>query len=315
MTLMSITSETFKNRDASSYDSVAVEFDRFTTLLTTPLAARMIALAQLRSGERVLDVGTGTGVVAFQAAKQVGVNGTVVGIDLSDGMLAVARGQAERAGLSAHIEFRKMDAEALQFAEGSFDGVLSLFALLHFPNPLGALQEMLRVLRPGGRLIVAVGSGPPWFSLRGLGHRVRRFSELLLAIQGKRLFAPAFLNDLTKQYLPANGEAEETDLARTHHRSNRVPALVHKAGFISVRSYWEGQQAVVQTPEEFWDLQRTFSSIGRKRLAKAAPEKVDSIHEEFLRTCRRVQSRGGKLVYPIGAFYVVAERPYRQVRS
>ena len=313
---MSITSETFKNRDASSYDSVAVEFDRFTTLLTTPLAARMIALAELRSGERVLDVGTGTGVVAFQAAKQVGVNGKVVAIDLSAGMLAVARRQAERAGLNAHIEFRTMDAEALQFAEGSFDGVLSLFALLHFPNPLGALQQMLRVLRPGGRLIVAVGSGPPWFSLRGLGHRIRRSSELLLAIQGKRLFAPAFLNDLTKQYLPANCEAEETDLAHTHHnRSNRVPALVHKAGFISVRSYWKGQQAVVQTPEEFWDLQRTFSSIGRKRLAKAAPEKLESIHEEFLRTCRKVQSRGGKLVYPIGAFYVVAERPYRQARS
>ena len=199
----------------------------------------MLDAAQLRPGERVLDVGTGTGVVAFQAAKQVGVNGTVVGIDLSDGMLAVARAQAERAGLSAHIEFRTMDAEALQLAEGSFDGVLSLFALLHFPNPLGALQQMLRVLRPGGRLIVAVGSGPPWLSLRGLGHRVRCFFELLLAIQGKRLFAPAFLNDLTEQYLPANGEAEETDLARTHHnRSNRVPALVHKAGFINVRSYW-----------------------------------------------------------------------------
>ncbi len=304
-------SATFKNEDASSYDAVVAEFDHFTTLLTTPLAARMIALADIRPGHSVLDVGTGTAVVAFQAAKRVGPVGKVVGIDLSDGMLKVAEDQSARAGLNDRIEFRKMDAEALQFGDGSLDRVLSLFALLHFPNPALALGEMLRVLRPGGSLVVAVGSGSPWFSLQGITHRIRRLPELLLGLQGKILIAPAFLNALVERHIPANGE-EQTALARAHHnRTGDLPELVRKAGFVNIRTYWEGHQAIVKTPKEFWDLQRTFSSIGRKRLFKATRQEVDTVREAFLTTCRKVQSRGGKLVYPVGAFYVIAERPQR----
>jgi ubiquinone/menaquinone biosynthesis C-methylase UbiE len=306
----------FKTTDASSYDSVTAEFDRFTDRFSTPLAARMVALAEFVPAERVLDIGTGTGIVALHAAEKVGPNGRVVGIDLSDGMLAAARAKAARAGLSDRVEFRKMDAESLELKEKSFDTALSLFALLHFPDPLGALKEMLRVLRPGGKLVIAVGSGSPIFSLRGLVHRFRRLAEILLRLQDKRLFAPAFLNALVDKYIPASGEAEESLLARTHHnRTRSVPELVHKAGFSDVRSYWEPQRVIVDTPEEFWDLQRTFSSIARKRLSTATAAEVDSLREEFLRTCREVQSRGGKLVYPLAALYVVAQRPLLEERG
>ncbi|HEV8722547.1 MAG TPA: methyltransferase domain-containing protein [Candidatus Binatia bacterium] len=304
-------SETFKARDAASYDSVTAEFERFTDLLSTPLAARMLALAELAPAQRVLDVGTGTGVVALQTAAKIGVNGKILGIDLSDGMLAAARVKAARAGFAERVEFRQMDAEALAIEDRSFDRVLSLFALLHFPNPPVALREMFRVLRPGGKLVVAVGSGPPWISLRGLAHRARRLSELLLEFQGKRLFAPAFLNSLVEHHIPANGEPEETALARaSHNRTCSVPLLVRSAGFTNVRTFWQGHQALVKTPEEFWDVQRTFSSIGRKRLSNATPEKVEAIRQEFLSTCRKVQSRGGSLVYPLAAFYVVAHHPF-----
>jgi ubiquinone/menaquinone biosynthesis C-methylase UbiE len=302
-------SEAFKYTDASSYDPVVEQFDRFTERTTRPLAARMISLARLATGQRALDVGTGTGVVALQAAAFVMPTGKVLGIDLSEGMLAVARAKAARADLSDAVEFRKMDAEALELPDCSFDAVVSLFALGHFPNPLAALREMRRVLQPGGRLVVGVGSAPALFSFNGLIHRMKRLPEVLARVQGKQLTAPAYLNHLVRK-LPESDVPEESTLARQRWSKTRtILALVRAAGFVSVSSCWEGHQVVVDSPEEFWELQRTFSSLARKRLSSAPRETVAAVREEFMRTCRTVQSGGGKLVYPYAATFVAAERP------
>lgn len=139
MTQVDSGSQIFKTRDASSYDSVTEKFDYFADRLSRPLAARMLSLAQIVPSQRILDVGTGTGVVALQAVQKVGDAGKVLGVDLSDQMLNVARAKAWRASLNNCVEFRKMDAEALELEDHSFDVALSLFALLHFPNPLSAL--------------------------------------------------------------------------------------------------------------------------------------------------------------------------------
>src|SRR5262249_17780080 len=154
---------------------------------------------------------------------------------LSTGMLTMARNKASQRDLDARVEFRRMDAEALALPEHSFDGVLSLFALLHFPHPLQALQEMFRVLKPGGTSVIAVGSGPPWLSGKGLWHRVKWAREVVLQLQGKRLFAPRFLDTLVKRRLPAGAEPEESALARKHHtRTHHVPQLIEQAGFINL---------------------------------------------------------------------------------
>jgi ubiquinone/menaquinone biosynthesis C-methylase UbiE len=311
----------FKARDASSYDSVVDEFDRFTQLLTSPLARRMVHLAQPVSGDRTLDVGTGTGIVALEAARRAATGGRVVGrrappggrvvgIDLSEEMLKTATVKAERAGLAGIVEFRKMDAEALALEDRSFDVVVSLFALLHFPNPLIALQEMFRVLRPGGRLVVAIGSGAPLFSLKGLLHRVRRLPEMLAGLRGRQVTAPGFLNVLVERHFPEAHDPEETALAK--HGSGRAGAvvpLVRGAGFEVVSTHWQGHRVGFDDPDEYWDIQRTFSSVARKRLTDGDPEKVSALKQEFLGTCHGVQSRGGKLVYPIAAFFLVCRRP------
>jgi ubiquinone/menaquinone biosynthesis C-methylase UbiE len=307
--MQTLDSQTFKTRDATSYDSLTEQFDFFTERLSSPLAAQMVSLAEIKPQGSVLDVGTGTGVVALQAAKKIGMDGKVHGIDLSEGMLATARAKAVRLGLAEKVEFSRMDAEKLEFTDASFDTVVSLFALLHFPDPLTALREIYRVLSPGGRLVLAVGSSPPLFSVSGLTHRLKILPDLVRRKQGRQLVAPNFLDALVEQYLPETGGVEESHLAsHSHNRSSGVFELVQTAGFKVLQTDWRGHQSQFETPGEFWEIQRTFSSIARKRLNAAPPEKVESLRQKFFEGCRQVQSRGGNLVYPFAAFYVVAEK-------
>lgn len=114
---------------------------------------RVCATATLASGESVLDVGCGTGVLAREALDHVNPNGRVVGLDVNEGMLAVAQ------SASSDIDWKLGQAEALPFEAGTFDAVVSQFGLMFFEDRIAALKEMWRVLRPGGRLVVVVWDG------------------------------------------------------------------------------------------------------------------------------------------------------------
>ena len=106
--------------------------------------------ARLSAGDRVLDVACGTGAATLAAVARVGPTGSVTGLDPNPDMLAVARGKG------APVDWRDGVAEALPFPDASFDAVVSQFGMMFFTDAAGAVGEMLRVLRPGGRLAVAV---------------------------------------------------------------------------------------------------------------------------------------------------------------
>ena len=302
-------SQGFKTKDATSYDPVIDNFDRFTERLTSPLAEKMVALADIEGNQRVLDIGTGTGVVARCAAGKLTPPGSVLGIDLSESMLKTAKQRSTQMGLSDRIQFQKMDAEALDIGDGTMDKVISLFALMHFPNPDAALNEMYRVLRPGGMLLMGVGSGPPLHSVSGWLHRLGRLREIPSRLTGRLLSAPQFLDQVVERHIPPAPEPEEAALPRsTKNRSTAVPELTRNAGFQIMKTHWIGFVASIDRAEDFWELQKTFSSFSRKRIQSASESQVEKVKQEFMLKSNQVLDRGGQLIYPYAAFLTAARR-------
>ncbi len=145
------------------YDGSAPEnYERyFVPAIGAPLATDLGDAAALRPGERVLDVACGTGVVARLAAERVGATGTVAGIDINPGMLAVARSVTPG---GTPIEWYESSVEELPLPDESFDVVLCSLGTQFFPGRLAALREVRRILAPGGRLVFnAPGPAPRIF--------------------------------------------------------------------------------------------------------------------------------------------------------
>ncbi len=124
-------------------------------VFTTPVAGHLVRYARVTGGQVVLDVGTGTGVVAITARR---VGARVTGLDLTPALLAQARESATVAGHD-DIDWHEGDAEALPFPDACFDVVLSQFGHMFAPRPEVAVSEMLRVLKPGGIIAFATWPG------------------------------------------------------------------------------------------------------------------------------------------------------------
>jgi ubiquinone/menaquinone biosynthesis C-methylase UbiE len=132
----------------SSAAEVYEEF--FLPALFQEWTERVADAADIQPGDRVLDVACGTGVLASTVLERVGAAGSVVGVDINDGMLSVAKRK------DPDIEWRQANAEKLPFDNNVFDAVVSQFGLMYFENKCTALREMARVLQLGGILSVAV---------------------------------------------------------------------------------------------------------------------------------------------------------------
>ncbi len=152
-------------RIATMFDTIAPRYDFLNRVLSmrrdVGWRRRAVALSRLGPGETALDVGVGTGDLAFDLLAASDPTSRVLGIDLSEGMLAAVRARAAKTPLGGRFDARAADAQALPFSDASFDRVTAGFAVRNFGDLDAGLREMRRVLRPSGRAVILELSTPP----------------------------------------------------------------------------------------------------------------------------------------------------------
>jgi SAM-dependent methyltransferase len=141
------------------WDRMAPIYIREVDQRFAPVIDQVITRAHLQPGQHVLDLGAGTGAVAVRAAPAVAPGGRVVAVDLSAEMLELARGRAAQAGYP-DITFEQGRAESIPAEDQAFDTVLASLSIMYVIDRATAAQELVRVLRPGGRFVAAVWAGP-----------------------------------------------------------------------------------------------------------------------------------------------------------
>lgn len=148
------------------------------------LRRRFLRFVPVRPGQRVLEVGCGTGVVVRDLAALVGSRGQVVGVDPSRSMLGAARALARGHPLRGRMRWRQASGAALPFADGRFDAVLSITVLLHVADPEAVVREMARVTRPGGH----VGVQDQDFGTVAVTHPDRALTERIMWGVASRMY-------------------------------------------------------------------------------------------------------------------------------
>ena len=294
--------EQFKLDDSSSYDSYAEDYHDCVEKLCKPFVKQMVRLAYLKPGQRVLDVGAGTGAVANFAAKLVGDSGTVVGIDLSEGMLKIAALTAKKLGI-ANVQFHRTDAENLGLLSESFNSVISMYAIDHFPNAAQALKEMHRVLKPGGRLVVSMGCRiPPWgggiLNAYGVGI-VRRIKQIFQP----NLYAPNFILHLHKKYFSHLLSPPHSHWGGLNPGRNLLK-LIKESGFNVENTFWNHNMITIPSAEDFWRSQSAIVTEVRKQLQYTTTDLKNLFYEEFKDLANAALSQGGKLYYCVAIFIV-----------
>jgi enediyne biosynthesis protein CalE5 len=199
-----------------------------------PISERMLELADIQPGSRVLDVATGGGEPAVTAAHRVGPSGHVVATDLAPQMVALGRERAAELGLH-NIDFHEMDAEAPDLPEQSFDVILSRFGLMFLPNLQVALQRLHELLIPGGRLVAAVW-GPP--------HKVP-FARWPMEVAMRVLQLPAPPPQMPGPFSLADSHRLEQLLTEAGFTAVQTEPMLVTLEWASVDDYLRFQQAIL----------------------------------------------------------------------
>jgi ubiquinone/menaquinone biosynthesis C-methylase UbiE len=247
------------------FSQAAVTYDRIGPRIFSHFGQRLIDLAEIALGAKVLDVAAGRGAVLFPAAAKVGLGGHVIGIDFSPDMVRETVRDIERQKLR-HAEMRQMDAERMNFSDASFDWVLCAFALWMFAQPFPVLREFWRVLKSGGRVGLTTWAADNPF---------QNWCQQVL-----RPYAP----------VPAPKVPAPNDEARFDTPSQLETAL-RRAGFVDIQITVEEKDFLYSSDEDLW--QSLWSTGVRRQLDKMTPAAVEQAKSDVFSKLQAVKKPDG----------------------
>jgi ubiquinone/menaquinone biosynthesis C-methylase UbiE len=234
---MSFNPEQFKAQQRQMWDNVAAGWQTWWSTFeqgAQRVSDKIVELAEIGPGDRVLDIATGIGEPAITAARRVGPSGKVVATDISPQMLAIAKARAKSLGLDGVMEFKEIDAEVLDFPKSTFNAVLSRWGLMFLPNLPAALAGIRKLLTQDGRLSAAVWSAPPKVPLLDLAFSTVR----------KQINAPAPPAGTPGPFALADAGALERLFSQAGFRDIRIETLQITFGFDSPDSYTRFHQQI-----------------------------------------------------------------------
>lgn len=252
-----------KQKAATTYNTASDFFDHPANTFWGRYGRQTVERLQLAPGARVLDVCCGSGASAIPAAEMVGPTGAVVGVDLAENLLALARSKAEARGLN-NVEFRSGDMTQLPFDDGGFDVVVCVFGIFFVPDMEAALRELRRVVRTGGRVAITTW-GPRFFepATTEFWNSVRRVRP-----------------DLYKGFNPWDRISDVES----------VRSLLLAAGLDKVEAIAESGSQPVNSPEDWWAMvmgsgyRGTVEQLSPADRERVHRENLDFIHRTFLRS-------------------------------
>lgn len=265
-----------KAREQAGWNKVAAGWEKYDWRISSrDVSETMFAAVQLGEGERVLDIGCGTGQPAIPAAQRVGPTGSVLAVDYSEGMLGVARRKAEAAGLT-NVEFRQLDGDTIEFPESSFDVVVSRWAINLFDDPVKCMAAALRALKPGGRVVVTTWGPPdknPWVSIP-------------MMIFGKALNLPPPPKDAPGLFALGQGP--------------QLEAVLQKAGFsdVVVESLSVNPAGEFESGSEFFTFSREVAGPMAVLFQRMSPEQQKATADEIAQKFEGFRQASGKIVVP-----------------
>jgi enediyne biosynthesis protein CalE5 len=273
MAEQSIDTGRLKDEQKRDWDAAAAGWKRWWAVLeggAQPVSDRLVELAQVAAGARVLDVATGSGEPAVTASRRVAPNGRVIAVDQSPGMLAIARERAETLHIS-NVEFRESDGEALSITERDFDAVLCRWGLMFMPDLDHAVSGFRQRLVPGGRLAVAVWSTPEKVPMISIGADIVR--------------------KLANLPPPAPGALDPLRLGDTSILSRAL----EKAGFKEIKIERMPVTFAFDSAEDFTKMREDVSAAFRGLLARQSQEMRSKILAAVTEAARKFTQSDGKV--------------------